>query len=162
LTTNTAWGGTIRMNAALVDRFGAPAMLDPEARAFPTPDALATAGPAALTDAGLGYRAPYVAEVAAAVAGGTLDLEGLRTSTLETEPLRRRLLEIKGVGGYAAANLLLLLGRTDYIPIDSWARKMVSQEWFDGAPVADLQVEEAFAEWGSWRGLCYWFWNWDE
>jgi N-glycosylase/DNA lyase len=150
------------MNAALVDRFGDPAPGEPDARAFPTPEALAAAGAGALKDAGLGYRAPYVAELAAAVAGGELDLEGLRTSTLETEPLRRRLLAIKGVGGYAAANLLLLLGRTDYIPIDSWARKMVSQEWHDGAPVADAQVEAAFADWGPWRGLCYWFWNWDE
>jgi len=38
---------------------------------------------------------------------------------------------IKGVGGYAAANLLMLLGRYDFVPVDPWAMKGVSKGSFD-------------------------------
>jgi 3-methyladenine DNA glycosylase/8-oxoguanine DNA glycosylase len=55
----------------------------------------------------------------------------------------------------------MILGRSDFIPIDSWAMKMVSQEWYNGEPVSPTQVEAAFADWGPWKGLAYWFWKWD-
>ena len=67
---------------------------------------------------------------------------------------------IKGVGPYAAANLLMILGRSDFIPVDSWAMKMVSHEWYDGEPVTPKQVEEHFEAWGEFKGLAYWFWDW--
>lgn len=161
LTTNTAWSGTIRMNEALVARYGDPLSDDGARRSFPTPAALAQtsveelrAGPK------LGYRAPYVLELARAVDGGGLDLEALKSAEMPTEDLRRRLLSIKGIGGYAAGNLLNLLGRYDYLPVDSWALKMVSQEWHGGQAVTPADVETAFAEWGEWKGLAYWFWDW--
>jgi len=75
--------------------------------------------------------------------------------------LRKRLLAVKGVGAYAAANLLLLLGRYDYLPVDSWAIKMVSQEWHDGQPVTSADVERAFERWGQWKALAYNFWDWE-
>lgn len=163
LTTNTAWSGTIRMNAALVARYGDPLPGDESLRSFPTPAALARtsveelrAGPK------LGYRAPYVLELARAVDTGEMDLEALRRTELPTAELRRRLLAIKGIGGYAAGNLLNLLGRYDYLPVDSWALKMVSQEWHGGQAVTPADVEAAFAEWGEWKGLAYWFWDWDQ
>jgi 3-methyladenine DNA glycosylase/8-oxoguanine DNA glycosylase len=65
------------------------------------------------------------------------------------------------VGGYAAANLLMLLGRYDSIPIDSWAHKMVSTHFFDGEPVTPGQIEAVFAPYGEFKGLAYWFWAWD-
>ncbi len=160
LTTNVQWSGTIRMVRALVERFGAPLPADPARRAFPTPERLAAADEAALRAAGLGYRAPYVLELARSVAGGARDLEGLKAAELPTAELRRRLLAIKGVGDYAAASLLMLLGRYDAVPIDSWARTMVSGEWHDGEPVGNAEVEAAFEAWGPWKGLAYWFWDW--
>jgi 3-methyladenine DNA glycosylase/8-oxoguanine DNA glycosylase len=162
LTTNTAWSGTVRMNAALVELYGEPATTDGARRAFPTPAALARtsveelrAGPK------LGYRAPYVLELARAVDSGELDLEALKRAELPTPELRKRLLSLKGVGGYAASNLLNLLGRYDFLPVDSWALKMVSQEWHGGQAVTPADVEAAFAAWGEWKGLAYWFWNWN-
>jgi 3-methyladenine DNA glycosylase/8-oxoguanine DNA glycosylase len=71
-----------------------------------------------------------------------------------------RVLAIKGVGAYAAANLLMLLGRYDFVPVDSWALKMVSHEWHDDEPVSQAEVEAAFERWGAWKGLAYWFWDW--
>ncbi len=161
LTTNTSWAGTIRMVEALVSQFGAPLPADPTRHAFPTPDQLAAADEETLrSEARLGYRAPYVLELARSVASGDFDIESLKTADIPTAELRKRLLAIKGVGEYAMANLLMLLGRYDFIPVDSWAFKMVSHEWYDGEPVGRAEVEAAFERWGEWKGLVYWFWDW--
>jgi 3-methyladenine DNA glycosylase/8-oxoguanine DNA glycosylase len=161
LTTNTTWAGTIRMVDRLVAGFGDPLPTDPARRAFPTPERLAEEEAETLrAAAGLGYRAPYVVELARGAASGEIDLESLRTDAMPTAELRKRLLALKGVGGYAAANLLMILGRYDYIPVDSWALKLVSHEWYAGQPVGPAEVEAAFADWGEWRGLAYWFWDW--
>jgi len=161
LTTNTAWSGTIRMVEALVSQFGDPLPADTARHAFPTPDRLASTDEETLrAEARLGYRAPYVLELARAVASGTLDLESLKMIEIPTGQLRKQLLAIKGVGAYAAANLLMLLGRYDSIPVDSWALKLVSHEWYNGKAVGRAEVELAFEQWGEWKGLAYWLWDW--
>jgi 3-methyladenine DNA glycosylase/8-oxoguanine DNA glycosylase len=161
LTTNTAWGGTKRMAVALVERLGSPLPGDLERRAFPTPEQVAAVDEGYLRDeVRLGYRSPYVLALARAVAAGELDLEALKVADLPTAELRKRLLALKGVGAYAAANLLMILGRYDDLPIDSWAYKMVSHEWHGGEPVGPEEVKAAFAHWGQWQGLAYWFWEW--
>ncbi len=161
LTTNTTWSGTIRMVQALVDLFGDPPPADPTRRAFPAPTKIAASDVETLRmTARLGYRAPYILELARAVDAGAFDVEALKTLPLATDELRKRLRAIKGVGPYAVANLLMLLGRYDAIPIDSWALHQVSQEWHSGAPIGPAEVEAAFARWGAWKGLAYWFWQW--
>lgn len=163
LTTNTVWGGTIRMVQALVNHFGDPLLTDRARHAFPTPEQLAASDEETLrARVRSGYRSPYVLELARAVASGTLNLEALKSADLPAAELRKRLLAIKGVGGYAAANLLMLLGRYDSIPIDSWALKMVSQEWHAGQPIGPAEVAAAFERWGEYKGLAYWFWNWSQ
>jgi 3-methyladenine DNA glycosylase/8-oxoguanine DNA glycosylase len=158
LTTNTTWQGTIRMVSALVAAYGDPLHTDPSRHAFPAPSHLARASESDLRQLGLGYRAAYVRALAQLVCDGGMDLEVLKTSP--TPEIRRQLLAIKGIGDYASASLLMLLGRYDYLPIDSWARKLVSEEWYDGKPVGPDEVEKAFEQWDSWKGLAYWFWRW--
>jgi 3-methyladenine DNA glycosylase/8-oxoguanine DNA glycosylase len=161
LTTNTSWAGTVRMVQALVSQFGDPLPSDLTHHAFPTPEQLAATGAETLRSAArLGYRSPYVVELARAVASGELDLESLKVADMPTAELRKRLLAIKGVGGYAAANLLMILGHYDFVPVDSWAMKMVSHEWYGGEAVGQTEVEAAFERWGEWKGLAYWFWDW--
>jgi 3-methyladenine DNA glycosylase/8-oxoguanine DNA glycosylase len=161
LTTNTSWAGTLRMVASVVSQFGVELPADSTRRAFPTPTALAASDEKTLRSAtGLGYRAPYILALARSVASGELDLEALRTTELPTADLRKRLLAIKGVGGYAVANLLILLGHYDFLPVDSWALKVVSNEWHEGAPVGPAEVEAAFERWGKWKGLAYFCWDW--
>lgn len=163
LTTNTSWSGTKRMVKALVNMYGAPLASNPEIKAFPTSPRLAAADVEGLRREGkLGYRAPYVHELAQRAASGELDLEALKANSLPTHDLRKRLLILKGVGDYAAANLLMLLGHYDFIPVDSWALKMVSQEFYNGEPVGRKEVEAAFERWGEWRGLAFWLWEWTE
>lgn len=169
LTTNTLWAATKRMNLNLINQYG-PSLEGEiptpggktEKRAFPNPAEIAASSPEVLREAvRVGYRAPAIHELAVRVASGELDLESLKTSDLPTLELRQELLKIKGVGPYAAANLLLILGRGDFIPVDSWALKLVSHEWYDGEPVTPKQVEEAFEEWGEFKGLAFWFWDWN-
>jgi 3-methyladenine DNA glycosylase/8-oxoguanine DNA glycosylase len=160
-TTNTTWGGTIRMIDALVRLYGDPLPANPARKAFPTPEQLAGVdGDSLRADVKLGYRASYVLALAQAVASGTLDLEALKDSGLPTPELRQRLLAIKGVGGYAAANLLVILGRYDYVPVDSWAMSQVAREWHGGQPVGEKEVNTAFERWGEWKGLAFWCWDW--
>ncbi len=160
LTTNTAWSGTKRMVNSLLDLYGKPLQDDVSDRSFPTPEILASSSEEELREnARLGYRSPYVLELARSVTDGELDLEAYKRTTMPTEELRKELLAIKGIGQYAAANLLMLLGRYDYIPIDSWAFKTVSEEWFEGEPVNKEQVEAVFQDWGAWKGLVYWLWE---
>jgi 3-methyladenine DNA glycosylase/8-oxoguanine DNA glycosylase len=130
-------------------------------KAFPTPQAIAASSPEFLKEKiRVGYRAPAIHQLAVRVASGTFDVESLKTSDLPTLELRKELLKINGVGPYAAANLLLILGRSDFIPIDSWALKLVSHEWYRGKAVTPKDVEKRFEKWGEFKGLAYWFWDW--
>lgn len=161
LTTNTLWAATKNMTRKLVDTYGSPLEENPEKRAFPDPAAIAASSPEYLKEVvRVGYRAPAIHQLAVRVASGQLDLESLKTSELPTLELRKELLTINGVGPYAAANLLLILGRSDFIPIDSWALKLVSHEWYRGKPVTPKEVEKRFEKWGEFKGLAFWFWDW--
>jgi 3-methyladenine DNA glycosylase/8-oxoguanine DNA glycosylase len=160
LTTNTLWAATKRMNLNLIASFG-ETRSGSDSKAFPGPGRIAAAGPAALREkVRVGYRAPAIHELARRVTSGELDVEAFKTSTLPTLELRKELLKIRGVGPYAAANLLMILGRSDFIPIDTYAMKMVSHEWHRGRPVTAKQVEKAFRRWGAYQGLAFWFWDW--
>ena len=171
LTTNTLWTATKNMTQKLVNEFGAslwdgsrvvaPTAPRTETKAFPTPEAIAASNPDVLREKiRVGYRAPAIHQLAVRVASGQFDLESLKMSNLPTLELRKKLLSINGVGPYAAANLLMLLGRHDFIPIDSYALKMVSHEWYGGEPITAKEVEERFEKWGEFKGLAFWFWDW--
>ncbi len=162
LTTNTLWGATKRMNLNLIAAYGEPLPGLDGLRAFPTPERIAQATPDELRQiVRVGYRAPSIHELASRVASGDLDVEAFKTSPLPTLELRKELLKIRGIGPYASANLLMILGRSDFIPIDTYALKMVSHEWHKGKPVTAKQVEKAFLKWGEYKGLAFWFWDWE-
>ncbi|HEX2998401.1 MAG TPA: hypothetical protein VHP14_26485 [Anaerolineales bacterium] len=170
LTTNTLWGATKNMTLRLVNEFGAALSGTTEGnvvdeaqfnKSFPTPEAIAASSPDFLREKiRVGYRAAAIHELAVRVASGAFDLEVLKTSPLPTLELRKELLKINGVGPYAAANLLLILGRSDFIPIDSWALKLVSHEWYRGKPITAKEVEKRFEKWGEFKCLAFWFWDW--
>jgi 3-methyladenine DNA glycosylase/8-oxoguanine DNA glycosylase len=170
LTTNTLWGATINMTKRLVEEFGASlpvgrvvASQAPriETKSFPTPEAIAASNPEYIKEKiRVGYRAPAIHDLAVRVASGKYDLETLKHSSMPTLELRKELMTINGVGPYAAANLLLILGRSDFIPIDSWALKFVSHEWYKGKPITAKEVEKRFEKWGGFKGLAFWFWDW--
>jgi 3-methyladenine DNA glycosylase/8-oxoguanine DNA glycosylase len=174
LTTNTLWAATKNMTLRLVNEFGEPlssagrvGQNDSEGRtetkAFPTPEAIAASTPEFIREKiRVGYRAPAIHGLAFRVASGQLDLESLKTRDLPTLELRKELLTINGVGPYAAANLLMILGRHDFIPIDSYALAVVSREWYAGKPVTAKEIEKRFEKWREFKGIAFWFWDWTD
>jgi len=159
MTTNIQWGGTKRLVSALVDYFGEPLPRDGARRAFPTAGRIARSREATLRKLGLGYRAPYLLKLARGVASGQYDLEALTDQTRSTEEVRRDLLALPGIGPYAAATLLGILGRYDYIGVDTEAVSAVSKGFYGGKPIGEKEVNAAFAKWGQYKALAYWFWD---
>ncbi len=155
-TTNCAWSGTVRMVSALVAGLGRPAEGAPQRRAFPTPAAVADAAPEFFTEvARAGYRGPYLRRLAAAVAGGALDLEGLADPALPDDEVRERLLALDGVGPYAAAHVMMLLGRYRPLILDSWTRPTYRR--LAGRPrITDAGIVRAFARHREFAGLAFW------
>jgi 3-methyladenine DNA glycosylase/8-oxoguanine DNA glycosylase len=174
LTTNTLWAATKNMTLKLVNEFGEPLSSAgrvlrnesegrTETKAFPTPEAIAASTPEFIREKiRVGYRAPAIHGLAFRVASGQFDLESLKTGDLPTLELRKELLTINGVGPYAAANLLMILGRHDFIPIDSYALAVVSREWYAGKPVTAKEIEKRFEKWREFKGIAFWFWDWTD
>lgn len=157
-TTNITWAGTKRLVDRLTALLGESFPGQEAWRAFPTPAAIAAAGPDYLKEEiRLGYRSAYVWELAAAVAEGRLDLSTLEDPAHPTEELLRLLRPIKGIGPYAAATLLMILGRYEYLAIDTELRAHVSAKYFQSQPVTEAQMREIYAPWGRWQYLAYWF-----
>jgi len=160
-TTNCTWAATIRMVTALVGELGEPARGERPGtpyRAFPTPAAMAAADDAFYTDVvRSGYRGPYLRTLAAAVADGALDLEALATMTIDELPddeLERRLLAIAGIGPYAAAHVMMLLGRHSRLVLDSWTRPKYAR--LNGRKAKDAAIVKRFRRYGPWAGLAFW------
>jgi len=156
-TTNTTWAGTVAMARNLVRLTGADA--------FPTPVEVAGLGADRLAKEGRwGYRAPYLAGLAEAVAGGALDLDRWENWNGTTADLEVEVRLVPGFGPYATAHVLMLLGRFDRIGIDTAFRSFVRQKYFPRArkPVSDARMLALYEGWGAWRGLAYWadLWLW--
>ena len=162
-TTNCAWTATKRMVGALVEHLGEPTPdappSRPEGRAFPTPQAMAEAGEDFYkTVVRAGYRGRYLEALSRSVAGGSLDLEALGQANpeeLPDEELEKRLLELPGVGPYAAAHVMMMLGRYSRLILDSWTRpkyaRLAGEEF-----VADAEIKNRFARYGEYAGLAFW------
>ena len=170
-TTNTSWGGTTRMVNALVEHLGekAPGAPGggPYGRAFPTPAAMAAA-PAGFYKkvAGAGYRGPYLKTLATDVARGRVNLESLASASRDDLPddeVAAQLLALPGVGPYAAAHIMLMLGRYDRLILDSWTRPTYARLLGRKRPVSDRAIERRFKRYGPYAGLAFWLFltrNW--
>ena len=161
-TTNCTWSATERMVGALVEHLGEPAVgakAGPYGRAFPTPAAMADVDEAFYRDVvRAGYRGAYLRSLSADVAAGALDLESLGRVTREELPdddLAALLLALPGVGPYAAAHIMMLLGRYSRLVLDSWTRpKYASLN--GGKLVKDATIERRFRRYGPYAGLAFW------
>jgi N-glycosylase/DNA lyase len=163
-TTNTSWGGTTRMVNALVEHLGEKAPgappTGPYGRAFPTPEAMAAAPDYFYKKvAGAGYRGPYLKALAKDVAGGRVDLEQLATTSrddLPDEDVATQLQALPGVGPYAAAHIMLMLGRYDRLILDSWTRPTYARLLGKTRPISDRAIERRFKPYGRYAGLAFW------
>ena len=152
-TTNTAWSATRRMVTALVTNLGVVA---PDGRhAFPTPQAMADVDEDFYREVvRSGYRGPYFRALATDVAEGRLDLEVLLEPELPDDEVAERLLALPGVGPYATAQILMLLGRYSRLILDSWSRPKYAQ--LNGRKAADKTIERRFRRYKRYAGLAFW------
>jgi 3-methyladenine DNA glycosylase/8-oxoguanine DNA glycosylase len=157
-TTNCTWSATERMVGALVQELGEESA-GRFGRAFPTPAAMAAAPESFYRDVvRAGYRGAYLRTLAAEVAAGSLDLEELRDAhpeDLPDEDVAARLLSLPGVGPYAAAHVMMLLGRHSRLILDSWTRPKYAT-LNGGRKAADRQIERRFKRYGPHAGLAFW------
>ena len=163
-TTNTSWGGTTRMVNALVEHLGekapsAPAS-GPYGRAFPTPQAMAAAPEHFYkTVAGAGYRGAYLKALSLAVAEGRVDVESLGRASRDAVPddeVAAQLQALPGVGPYAAAHIMLMLGRYSRLILDSWTRPKYARLLGRKRPVSDRTILRRFRRYGPYAGLAFW------
>ena len=154
-TTNCSWSLTRSMTRNLVEKLGEKAA--DGRRAFPTPVVMAAQGDDFYrNEVRAGYRSPYFVELAESVASGKLDPESWLTSDLPTPELRKEIKKIKGIGDYAADNLLKLLGRYDGLALDSWLRAGFYKRHNREKPCPDKKIEKHYQRFGKWKGLAIW------
>jgi len=154
-TTNCSWNLTKKMVSNLVQKLGDTAA--DGRKSFPTPGAMASQPVEFYRDEiRAGYRSPYFVELAEAVAGGELDVESWMHSDMPTPELKKELKKVKGVGDYAAENLLKLLGRFDGLALDSWLRGQFYKTHNKGRVCKDKKIERFYSRFGDWRGLAIW------
>lgn len=136
LATNANIPRIKKMVAAVCSKYGSPMEFEGGAySAFPRPDALAVASESDLGACGLGYRAPFLRRVGAAVAEGKIDFR--RASDLEYAEARKLLLAellgekvLLGVGPKVADCVLLYsLGKDEAFPIDVWIGRVLARDY---------------------------------
>ena len=126
-------------------------------KSFPTAEAMARQPLRFFADkVRAGYRAPYLKELAQRVASGALDVESWLSSELAISELLKEMKSVKGVGNYAAENLLKLIGRYDGLALDSWTRAQFARLRNNGRTASDKKIARFYARFNSWRGLVLW------
>ncbi len=149
-TTNCSWALTRIMVSNLVTKLG-------HLGAFPTPEALAGMSEEFYrNEIRGGYRSPYFIELAERVVSGDLDPESWLTSDLPTPELKKAMKKVKGVGDYAAENLLKLVGRYEGLALDSWLRSQFYKNHNAEKKCSDKKIERHYHRFGQWRGLVIW------
>jgi 3-methyladenine DNA glycosylase/8-oxoguanine DNA glycosylase len=154
LTTNTTWVVTRQM----VTRLCSLGDARPDGRhTFPSPERIAGMAPEELeASARAGYRTNYLHELARRIAGGEIDPESWRSADMASSDMFKEIHALKGFGPYAAAAVMRLLGRHDYLAIDTSVRDVFRVQIAGGTPVTDREVIQYYDQFGRWKGLAAW------
>ena len=125
----------IRRIQGMIDRLCAAfgEEISPGWYAFPPPERLAGLTVEQLAPVRCGFRAKYLLDAAAKVAGGSIRLD--EVDAAGTEEARQMLMQIYGVGRKVADCALLYgWGKTDCFPSDVWILRAVRQLFPRGLP----------------------------
>lgn len=151
LTTNCSWAATRGMVVRLV------ALAGDGASSFPGPSAIARLRPSTLRDrVRCGYRAEALSRLARRVDAGKLDLAGWERRQTPSGAVREAILGEHGFGPYAAEGLLRILGRHEYLALDSWVRKQYRRLHPGPAQTVDGAIARRYARFGNYKGLAMW------
>jgi 3-methyladenine DNA glycosylase/8-oxoguanine DNA glycosylase len=149
LTTNCTWAATRLMVVRLIDLHGTGA--------FPEPEDVARFSRSRLrNNVRCGYRAEALARFARRVASGKLDLFRWEDPRIPAEEVRQSILLEHGFGPYAAEGLLRILGRHDFLAIDSWIRQQYRRLHPGPKNRTDSSIARRYARYGRFRGLALW------
>jgi 3-methyladenine DNA glycosylase/8-oxoguanine DNA glycosylase len=161
-TTNCSWGLTVTMVNALVTNLGdrPSSERDPLRNAFPTAEAMADQDERFYRDVvRSGYRAPRFLELAELQATGAIDLEALGAASrdeIPDEEVERQLLSLPGIGPYAAAHVMMTMGRNSKLILDSWTRPKYARVTNARRQPTDAQIVKRFTRYGPEAGLAFW------
>jgi N-glycosylase/DNA lyase len=151
LTTNCSWAATRGMVERLI------ALAGEGGRSFPVPRAVARLTPGTLrAKVRCGYRAEALSRLARRIDSGKLDLSSWERREAAAEDVREAILEEHGFGPYAAEGLLRILGRHDFLALDSWVRKKYRQIHPGPTKTVDRAIARRYARFGEYQGLALW------
>lgn len=109
---------------------------------FPSPEVLASAQARDLRSCLLGYRAPYLSEMARLISAGGFTLS--EPAGLPYEEARKLLLTLPGVGHKVADCVLLFAyGKGEAFPVDVWVKRAVERWYFNGRPATEKRIRDA-------------------
>jgi 3-methyladenine DNA glycosylase/8-oxoguanine DNA glycosylase len=162
---NVAWPNTVNMNTQLCRHYGLPAgeLEGEDWRTFPAARKVARLRPGNLRGrCRVGYRDVRIVEMARLFARGSVDPAWFESPATSDDDVRGALLELPGIGPYAAANVMQLLGRYAHLPLDSesvrHARTVLGMKGSQRELMK--RVEAHFAPFGAHRFRSYWFELW--
>ena len=141
-TIQISWAGTRRMVDGLVGLS--------EDGLFPTPSEVMNMGEAGLrSEVKLGFRAPVVVDATRSLLKeGLIDEHGRGD---ENRISYESLVDLRGIGPYAASHLAMLLHDFSRVPVDS----AVARHCKESFGIEPSEIESFFEEWGEYRFLGY-------
>lgn len=163
---NVTWPSTVNMNRRLCEVVG-------RGLAFPTAQKLARTRPGLLRSrCSVGYRDRRIvelsrlfsaAEKAKSRRAGGLDLNLLEDPAAPDDAVHDLLVELPGIGPYAAANIMQLLGRYGRLPLDTESiRHGKTVMGLKGSDRAIMKrIHRHFAPFGPHAFRSYWFELWE-
>lgn len=161
---NVHWPSTIVMNRRLCEVLGTRASADgPVTHTFPSPRKLARTRPATLrARCRTGYRDQRLVELARLFANGEINPAWFEDPATPDDAIHKALLALPGIGPYAAANVMQLLGRYARLPLDTESvrhgKVVLGMTGTDKEIMA--RVGQHFAPFGPHAFRSYWFELW--
>jgi len=140
-----------KIRSRVIQRFGEPVE---DMWVFPEPQSLAVASLEDLRACGLSrQKSEYIRGLAAKVAAGDLDLEGLKN--VDTDQARETIMNIKGFGRWSADYILIRgLARPDCVPVDDLGiRTVLGRYLADGARPSAEETATLLEPFRPFRGL---------
>lgn len=153
---NVTWPSTVHMNERLCAVVGGGA--------FPTAQKLKRTRASTLrARCRVGYRDKRLVQLADLFATGAIDETRWTSPEVSDDEVFKELVELPGIGPYAAANIMQLLGRYARLPLDTESvrhgRVVLGMEGSDAEVMR--RVGEHFAPFGEHAFRSYWFELWD-
>ena len=143
----------------LVDHFGDPLPSNPTLHAFPEPSQILDDQQTVVDQLhpSMGDAIIHVANIFETQANNIGAIIDSRISSLALSDELRHLFHLDDL---PLSQVMLSLGRYDYIPTDQLARERWSRYLNLDVQSVPLDIVQHFETWQPWGGLAYWLWDW--